>query len=173
MRGKEFFLRWVLTATLIAIGAAIAGALGWLRALFGADPTHITYVTLSVFLVATAWCGWLSWRLASGEHPDVIDVELRHSRFASSLCVSIGLIGTAVGFMIMLQNGSAAGDPSEVIRAAFANTSIAVVNTVFGAVCGVLVEVQSHFIDHAIERARLQMDAEAEGLEGGRDERAL
>lgn len=162
MQGRNVFLQWALMATLIALGATIAGTLGWFKHLFGSDPTHVTYVTVSVFVLATAWCGNLAWQLANGGVPKVIDVRLQHARFASSLCVSVGLIGTAIGYYIMLKNGNAMGDPSEIIKAAFANTSIAIVNTIFGAVCGVLLEVQAHFIDNALEHQMLD-DEDVDG----------
>jgi hypothetical protein len=94
-------------------------------------------------------------RVAVGTKEDPAEVEddLGHGWFASSLCVSIGLAGTAIGYYLMLQNGNAAGEPSEVIRQAFANTSIAIVNTVVGALCGILLEIQSHFIGHAVRKA--------------------
>lgn len=152
MHDKRLFLKWALFASLIVIGAIIAANLGWTEYL-GNDPTHITYITLTVFCLATIWCGRLSWRLAGGRDPKAVSMELKHGWFASSLCVSIGLIGTAVGYHIMLQHGHSGGEPGQVIDQAFANTSIAIINTVVGAICGVLVEIQSHFVEHAVDKA--------------------
>jgi hypothetical protein len=157
MKSKRLFLQWTLFVSVLCVGAMIATNLGWTSLVFNSDPTHITYVTLAVFMMATVWCGLLTWRLSNGASPKEVEDDLAHGWFASSLCVSIGLIGTAVGYYIMLKNGNATGDPSEVIRKAFANTSIAIVNTIFGAVSGAFVEVQSHFIGHAITKMRRQM----------------
>lgn len=151
MQGKRLFLQWSLFMCLVGVGAAIAAGLGWVGYLRN-DPTHITLVTLGVFLLATLWLGRLSWKLSNGDDPEELKEELDHGWFASSLCVSIGLIGTAVGYYLMLQGGNAGGEASEIIKQTFANTSIAIVNTVFGAVCGVIVEIQSHFIGHAIKK---------------------
>ena len=156
MKGKRLFLQWALFVSLLCVAAMIAASLGWISLVFNSDPTHITYVTFCVFFLATLWCGSLSWKLSNGAPPDDVEDDLAHGRFASSLCVSIGLIGTAVGYYLMLKNGNATGEPSEVIRQAFANTSIAIVNTIFGAVSGVLVEIQSHFIGHAIAKVKRQ-----------------
>jgi hypothetical protein len=150
MKGKRLFLYWALFVSLMCVGTMFAANLGWLASVFHDDPTHITYVTVSVLLVATGWCGWLSWRLSNGEDPREVDKDLDHGFYAARLCFYIGLIGTAIGYLIMLKNGAAAGDPSQVIRQAFANTAIAIVNTIFGIVCSVLVEAQSHFIERAI-----------------------
>jgi hypothetical protein len=152
MRHKRLFLKWALFASLVIIGAIVASNIGWAEHL-EKDPTHITYVTFTVFCLATLWCGRLTWRLTSGRDPHEVALELKHSWFASSLCVSIGLIGTAVGYFIMLEHGHSGGEPGQVIDQAFANTSIAIINTVVGAVCGVLVEIQSHFVEVAVEKA--------------------
>lgn len=150
--GKRLFLQWSLFMCLVAIGAFIAANLGWVGYVRN-DPTHITYFTLVVFCLATLWLGKISWRFSNGDDPEELEHALEHGWFASSLCVSIGLIGTAVGYYIMLKNGVGSGDPSDVVRRAFGDTSIAIINTVFGAVCGVIVEVQSHFIGHNVKKA--------------------
>lgn len=159
MREKRLFAQWAVMASLIVVGAIFAHRLGW-TAYLQDDPTRITYVTLSVFALATAWCGRLSWRLSSGDDLRGIELDLKHGWFASSLCVSIGLIGTAVGYYMMLKHGNAGGDPAKVIEMAFANTAIAIVNTVIGAVCGVLVEIQSHMVEHAVEKMADRPEAE-------------
>lgn len=164
MSGKRLFLQWSLFICLVAIGAFIAAGMGWVGHLRD-DPTHITLVTLGVFLLATAWLGRLAWKLSNGQDPAIVREELGHGHFASSLCVSIGLIGTAIGYYLMLKDGNAGGEAAEVIRRTFANTSIAIINTVFGAVCGVLVEVQSHFIEHAAKKALREAGTPVE--EGG------
>ena len=152
MKGKTLFLRWALFMSLVTVGCLIGINLGWLKYL-KSDPTHLTLATIATFLLATAWLGRLSWRLSSGADPAEVEEDLSHGWFASSLCVSIGLAGTAIGYYLMLQNGNATGDPSTVIREAFAHTSIAIINTVTGAICGILLEVQSHFVGHAVKKA--------------------
>lgn len=152
MKGKRLFLQWALFMSLMVCGGVIAGALGWVKYLRD-DPTHITLVTLGVFCMASVWCGHLAWKLSRGGDHAVVRDDLEHGWFASSLCVSIGLVGTAIGYYLMLRDGNAGGEAREVIARTFANTSIAIVNTVFGAVCGVIVEIQSHFIGAAVRKA--------------------
>ncbi len=166
MQGKSLFLRWTLFMCLVVIAAFIGLALGGGDHL-ASDPTHITYLTLTVFALASLWCGRCAWKLSNGSDPTAVEEDLAHGWFASSLCVTIGLIGTAVGYYIMLKNGNASGDPSEVIRRAFANTSIAIVNTIFGAVGGALVELQSHFVGTAVAKAKRLAAKDAEDAEEG------
>lgn len=152
MKKRTVFLRWAMFAILIVTGAYAAQQAGWIGYVQD-DPTHVTYITLSVFVLATLWCGRMCWALSSDRDPDDIDIDLKLGHYASSLCVSIGLIGTAVGYYLMLKGGSAQGQASEIIKRTFANASIAIVNTVVGGICGVLIEIQSKFIEHAAARA--------------------
>lgn len=158
MKEKRLFVQWSVMASLIVVGVIFAHRLGW-TAYLQDDPTRITYVTISVFALATAWCGRLAWHLSSGHDPKDVELDLKHGWFASSLCVSIGLIGTAIGYYLMLKHG-VGDDPGKVIEMAFANTAIAIVNTVVGAVCGVLVEIQSHMVEHAVEKETARREAE-------------
>ncbi len=149
MKGKRLFLKWALFACLIVIGAIIAASLGWAGYL-RRDPTHITYVTLIVFIAATLRCGRLNWRLSGEYDPADVKTGLKRSWFSADLCMYIGLIGTAIGYYLMLEHG-ADGEASTVIKMAFANTSIAIVNTVVGAICGVLLQIQAHGVETAYE----------------------
>lgn len=150
LKDKRLFLQWAVMAGLMGAGAFIAYRLGY-AAYLQDDPTHITYVTLGLFALATAMCGRLCWRLCGAYDPKRIKAGIKHGWFAGNLCMYIGLIGTAVGYYLMLKHGNAEGDPKQVIDMGFANTAIAIVNTVVGAVTGVLLQVQSHFIEVAFE----------------------
>lgn len=156
MKERKLFLQWAAMASLIVVGALLAQRLGY-AAYIHDDPTHVTYVTLSFFVLATCWCGRLAWSLSGGRDPDDIEIDLKLGHYASSLCVSIGLIGTAVGYYLMLKEGGAEGEASEIIKRTFANASIAIVNTVVGGVCGVLIEIQSKYLEHATAKAEMRL----------------
>ena len=156
MKEKRLFLQWAVMACLIVVGAAFALNLGY-AAYIHDDPTHVTYVTLSFFVLATCWCGRLAWSLSGGRDPGDIEIDLKLGHYASSLCVSIGLIGTAIGYYLMLKEGGAEGEASEIIKRTFANASVAIVNTVVGGVCGVLIEIQSKYLEHATAKAEMRI----------------
>ena len=154
MKDKGLFLRWSLFMSLVVILSIVAASLGWIGYLRN-DPTHITLVTLGVFALASAWCGRLSWRLSSGHDYREVEVSLMHGWFASSLCVSIGLIGTAVGYYLMLNHLNDGGGAGEAVKRISGHASVAIVNTIFGGICGALVEIQSHFIESTVKTASL------------------
>jgi hypothetical protein len=146
-------------ASLIVTGAIITHRLGY-SSYVNDDPTHVTYVTLGFFVLATVWCGRLAWALSGGRDPDDIEIDLKLGHYASSLCVSIGLIGTAIGYYLMLKEGGADGEANEIIKRTFSNASIAIVNTVVGGVCGVLLEIQAKFLEHATAKAEKRQERE-------------
>lgn len=148
MTGKRLFLKWVLFLSLIIVGAVIAANLGWVGYLKD-DPTHITYVTLGVFVLATLMCGRLCWRLCGAHDKTRIELGVERAWFAGNICMYIGLIGTAVGYVMMLKHSGDASDPEKVIQMGFANAAIALINTVVGAVTGVLLQLQAHYIESA------------------------
>jgi hypothetical protein len=154
---RRLFVQWAVMASLIVTAALLVNRLGYASYIHD-DPTHVTYVTLGFFALATVWCGRLAWSLSSGRDPDDIEIDLKLAHYASSLCVSIGLIGTAIGYYLMLKEGGADGEASEIIKRTFSNASIAIVNTVVGGVCGVVIEIQSKFLEHATAKAIKRLD---------------
>ncbi|MEK7545930.1 MAG: MotA/TolQ/ExbB proton channel family protein [Patescibacteria group bacterium] len=150
MKEKRIFLQWAVMASLIVIGAVFAYRLGMLHRL-KADPSHLPYVTLVAFTLATAWCGRLCWRLSKGTDPKDVKIGLILSHYASSLCVSIGLIGTVVGYIIMFLHGSEGNEEAKaVIKQVFGEANVALMNTALGGICGVLVEIQSQYIKYDV-----------------------
>ena len=150
MHGKRLFLKWVLFASLIVIGAIVAANLGWVGYLTR-DPTHITIVTLAVFARAMLRCGGLAWRMSGAHEAKFVKADLKRASDASDMCMYIGMIGTAVGLLLMLGHAMTMTDPAQVMGVAIANAYIAIVNTVFGAVCGVLIRHQTNEFETEFE----------------------
>ena len=158
MRSKNLFLQWALFVCLVLIGTAIGTSLGWMGYVVNGDPTHITLVTLAVFVCSTLYLGRLSWRLTNGGDAKVIAHKLSTGWFASSVCVTLGLLGTVVGYFVMMQGVPGTGEDvaEQLVHQIRAGMGTVLVNTIVGAICGLLIEVQSHFIEQAAKRAMLE-----------------
>jgi hypothetical protein len=161
MLKRSEFLQWALFACLIGLGVYTAWNLDWV-AFLGKDPTHITYVALIAGGVATLGCGRIAWALSSKKDPEDIAIGLDIAHYASSFCVSIGLIGTAVGYLLMFREGGADIPVKEAVHHTFAAASVAIVNTVCGAVTGLLVEVQYQGLKYATAKAKRRAAKEAQ-----------
>lgn len=155
MSEKRLFLQWALFVSLVAIFAFIVMFLGWSGYVFKGDSTHITLVTLGVFVYTTAWCGRLAWRLSNGEDPALIGHSLASGWFASSVCVTLGLLGTVIGYYLMMQNATGTGDDAaeQLVYQIRSGMGTVLINTVVGGLCGLLIEIQSHFIGQATKKA--------------------
>src|SRR5689334_21146434 len=122
VKEKRLFLQWAVMAMLIAVGAWFAFRLGYGKYL-QEEPTRITYVTCAVFVLGSALCGSLCWRLCGAYRPSRIRKGLKWARYSAHLCVYLGLFGTAVGYYIMLKGGTADLEPKDAMKAGFSNTS--------------------------------------------------
>jgi hypothetical protein len=174
MKKRKLFLQWAVMASLIVTGAIFAGQLGFFG-LLEADPSRVPYIILGAFILATAWCGWLCWQLSGGRDPEEIEIGLILGHYGSSVCVSLGLIGTAIGYLITFKHGATVGDAKSAIQLAFGEGSIALINTVFGAVCGLIVEIQSKYIKYDVSKVELRRKKAGEAAQpaasaGGTDE---
>jgi len=159
MGKRTQFLHWTLFACLVAAGAYLAVENGWWGRV-ERDSTHITLITLSVFTLSTLWLGRLSWRIGSphdGKGYRLLRHSLGHGHFAASACVTIGLIGTVIGYYLTSQLTTGGENASEVMASNIkAGMGTYLINTAVGGICGFLVEIQTHFGLMATERAMLE-----------------
>ena len=155
MVGKWLFLKWALFASLISIGAFIASRLGWFGYVQNGDPTHITFITLGVFVLTTAWLGRVCWKFGAGDYQSAAH-GLDSGWFASSVCVSLGLIGTVIGYFMMMQGVTGEGEEAakELVHQIRIGMGTVLINTIVGGICGLLIELQSHFIGQAVKRIK-------------------
>lgn len=150
---RTVFLRWALFACFIALGAYIAWQRGWI-ALLERDVTHLPYLTLAFGVIGTLWCGRIAWQLSSGHDLDDLKIDLKLAHYAPVICVSLGMLGTGLGFRDMFSDSAAAGQAKEVIASTWHLAGIALLNTVTGMIAGLVLEVQARAIDYAVAKAR-------------------
>lgn len=174
------FLKWALIVSVICAGTIIAvnlGAMGYIRA---NDPTNLSLAIMAIFAVMTAYCGKLT--INAGNAVRILDeknseknsylrnvsvTELKdidnktdHGWYAVNLCEKMGLIGTVVGVMMALKGfgGFQNSDPSAVqrlISQLSIGMSTALITTLVGMVCGILLGLQYQNLGGAIDRSLL------------------
>lgn len=156
MKAKRLFLQWSLFVTLMIVSAAIAMQLGWIEQLFRSDTIHLVYLTITMFVLATAWCGYLCWKLGGAHDTASITHAVEHSRYAAGVCWKLGILGTVVGyFLVVLQPAGGGGDASvQLAHQIRSGMAVSLSNTIVGLVCVVLIEAQLHLIWHAMEKPK-------------------
>lgn len=161
------FLKWWLF--MAAVTAAIIYFLvqGGAVALWEKDSTKLSFLLLFIFAQMSVWCGYKTWRLSQfldeGQTEKYLVEKIEHlievGWFASDLSLSIGMVGTVIGF-IMMMTGFTSLDISnmttvqEMIKGLGSGMSTALYTTLVGLVCSSLLKIQYFNLSQAIDKAR-------------------
>ena len=161
------FLKWWLFFTVICVASVYVASMGALETLWEKDTTKLSFVLIALFGSMSAWCGYKTWMLSrflnSGREDEHLVEKIDHlievGWFASDLCLTIGMIGTVSGFIMML-SGFYTVDVSkvqtiqELIKQLGAGMSTALYTTLVGLICSALLKIQYFNLNQAIDRVR-------------------
>ena len=147
MKNQLPFLRWLLIVVPLTVIAIFAHFFGFYESIYENDKSWISFSVLGIFTLASIWIGCQTKRLS-----------LKGTQFlwmTSDMCLTLGMIGTIVGFLMMLvggfsiQSGDAAG-----IQALLARFSVglgtALYTTLVGLVCSMLLKLQLFNLGYAL-----------------------
>ena len=161
------FLKWWLFLSITLLGTLGLGQQGYLHLLWEGDTTKLSFVLLSIFTVMSGWCGYKTWTLSrfldNGQTEDYLVEKIEHLMevgwFTSDLCLSIGMMGTVIGFIMMLSGFTNIDvkDMSTVqglINNLGVGMSTALYTTLTGLVCSALLKIQYFNLSQAIDKAR-------------------
>lgn len=146
------FLRWWLMFWLSVVAAVTAGVLGFYPYLWHSDATYLSWVCLAIYLLMTLFIGMLTQKSRAGcqefrEH-------LPLCWFVSNTLLSIGMVGTLIGFLLLLQSISGLGvspDIPKVLSLMTLGFSTAGLTTIVGIVCSSLMKLQLINLQYLLE----------------------
>jgi len=92
------FLKWWLLITLTIVGLSIAAYFNFIHFLYAHDLTKLSVAILALFAATTSVIGYKIWNERNAEEKYGYDVEW----FVSEMLISLGMIGTVIGFIYML-----------------------------------------------------------------------
>ena len=161
------FLKWWLFITITAVGFIFAASEGFVETIWEAASTKLSFLLLLIFLKMSAWCGYKTWTLSrfidekkQDKHiVEKIEHLMEVGWFTSDLCLTIGMIGTVVGFIMML-SGFTTVDTSDVktvqdlIKTLGVGMSTALYTTLMGLICSAGLKVQYFNLSQAIDKVR-------------------
>ena len=133
------FLVWWLVVVMQLIGFGIAVWFGAIQFLIDNDITKLSFVIMLMWLIATASIGYRSYK---GRN------DFETPWFIGESCMTVGMIGTVVGFMLMLGSSFTEIDPNNVesmkrvIIDMAAGMSTALLTTFSGLLDSLIVKVQ-------------------------------
>ena len=168
------FLKWWLFISIVLIASIFGYREGIFLEVYEADFTKLSVVLAALFTYMSIWCGCKTWQLskfldtydAEKENNSVIVERIEHLTevgwFVSDLCLSVGMIGTVVGFITML-GGFFSIDFADtstlqnLIKELGSGMSVALYTTLTGLVCSALLKIQYFNLNQGISRILAKM----------------
>lgn len=133
------FLKWWFVFVVQAIGLGVFAYLDGAQYLLDNDRTYLSIVIIAVWLAVSGAVGWFTWR--KQEKPEFL-------WFCTESCMTVGMIGTVTGFILMLSTSLATLDPNDVenMRSAIANMAVgmstALLTTLSGLMATLMLRIQ-------------------------------
>ena len=138
------FLYWWLIVCVVGTGSYITHTMGWLVPLYTNDLTYITFLITTLAVLTTLSLGY-KFKVPSRKTNSLrVNVEW----FVSDVVLTLGMLGTVIGFMIMLQGtfSSIEFNDAYSIRLALSSMSqglfTALNTTLLGLVSSIILKVQ-------------------------------
>ena len=141
-------LWWVQTVA-ICFASFFIYSFEWFEALYNSDQTKISFLILTVFIIASVTVGYLSYKKFNN-----FNKLSNYVWFSSETMVTLGLIGTVAGFLLMLSTAfdnldvKNVENVQEVITDMSLGMSTALCTTLVGLVCSVLTKVQMVILEN-------------------------
>jgi hypothetical protein len=145
-------LRWFVIFISSIVTSFIIQTKGLFAALWFADVSGLSFVILAIFIILTMFVGVLTSRLTSNAPGSIIyDENISYVKgcwYGTELLMALGMMGTLIGFSIMLGPALIGLDPSNLVLAKAAifkmgaGMSTAVLTTLVGLITSQLVKLQ-------------------------------
>ena len=139
------FMIWWLATVIQIIGVGLAINFGAIPFLLEADQTYLSFVTTGLWIIGSITIGYLAWKK---------ETDYDTPWFIAESCISVGMIGTLIGFMLMLGSSLGDVDPSnmqsmkQVISDMASGMSTALVTTLAGLVFSLFLKIQITIQEH-------------------------
>lgn len=149
------FLRWYLFFSLICISSVFCHYLGGFEEIYLKDSSKLSFLILGIFYFMSIWCGIKTYALSKilkqkdKDTEEIQEIE-RLSEigwFCSEFLLTLGMIGTVLGFILMLGefgkvDAGNVGSIQKLLSGMSFGMSMALFTTIVGLVCGSLLKIQ-------------------------------
>ena len=142
---NESILKWWLITCLSFLGMIVLFYYDIHLEVYQSDKTLLSFLLVFIFLFTTAWIGAKQFKFNKNPH-HMIDTDV--GWFISETCLTIGMIGTVTGFLLMLSTTFAGIDitDTKTIQDALVNMatgmSTALYTTLTGLIVSVIIKIQ-------------------------------
>lgn len=177
---SRLFWAWAVAFGVLVFGTGWAWQRGWWGRLVDSDPSGISLGIVGLTLVVTLWCGWRARRLAReclpgspwrsayrDSHARGAEQAAQHlgdlthgshetAWWFAGTTIKLGLLGTVVGFIVMIGQLDLQGTDTAQIQALLAQMTkgmgIALVTTLVGISANLLLGIQLMLLDRSADR---------------------
>lgn len=157
------FLKWWLIFTIISVLSIFTFYSGFAKEIWIKDSSYISYFTFLIFFICTIFCGKLSHSICK-QHEKIDSkniIEYIHNVeigwFVSELCLTLGMIGTIVGFIMMLSGFNTLDIQNiqtvqQLLSQLGQSMATALYTTVVGLVCGSILKAQCFLLSVELDK---------------------
>ncbi len=131
------FLRWWLFACLTGLIAVVANYFGFFQELYTNDATKISFFIIVIYAFSTLYVGKLTYNQTKNKS---IKSGLNTSWFISEILLSLGMIGTVAGFILMLGDtfGSIDTANQDSLKDALSNMALGMSTALYTTLVGLI-----------------------------------
>jgi len=169
------FLRWWFIITLTVVAGAFAGVFGIFNDIWDKDATKLSFLIFAIFGFMSLWCGIKTFILSHTLHHlpsdkvyysgqlEKVSSQEEIGWFSSDMCLNIGMIGTVIGFIMMLV-GFAHVDVGDIksiqdlLGSMSGGMSTALYTTLVGLVASQLLKIQYFNLQRGIQAAETKLE---------------
>lgn len=153
-------LRWWVCFTLINIATFILFLTGFVDKINEIDFTKLSFVIYAIFYIFSIRTGVLSYEVSKTKEKDLTKYFYKNEIgwFAADSLLTIGMIGTVIGFIYMLSTSFSDLSTANVgtIKVALAKLSVgmstALFTTAAGLICSLLLKIQLFDLNQYLDR---------------------
>lgn len=149
-------LRWWLIAWLTNFGISLAAVLGFFQYLWVSDATKLSFITIALFTGTTIFIGMLTYSARSGDQQFTKHLPLLW--FLCEKMLGLGMIGTLIGFLVLLEaalgggiNLSDATATQQIISNMAVGFATAGLTTLVGLVCSLITKLQLINLEYMVK----------------------
>jgi flagellar motor component MotA len=165
MAKYKIFLRWWLIFVVIMLLITNAYAFGLIGEVWNNDFTKLSFVNLTLLIITSIWCGVQTFHFSKLVDNIITPTEalkkLSHNVeigwFVSDLTLTIGMVGTVIGFIAMLSGFIGldienVNTIQELIRELGSGMSAALYTTLTGLISSAFLKIQCFNISYSIDK---------------------
>ena len=147
---SEHLQKWYLIVCLETLIITVAIYFGFHKQLWENDQTKLGFLIAFLWLVSTAFIGWLH----TLEDKTRVEKDTKSAWYMAESCLTLGMIGTVAGFLLML--GAAFGNidvsNTQTLQTALSSMAIgmstALYTTLVGLVASLFIKSQLINLEH-------------------------